>query len=232
MNELKIKIDIDTRERKKYEFRNYFLAKNNAQIKKKTNTPIYEVNLTALPVGDFVITYNEKQIVIERKEITDFFSSLFDNRLQIQTQNMINDFGAENSYLIIEGDFARARYWIKNSNFPLYMGTIIHYQKKGMKVLTVSSIANTKYTIHLLAQTLYKDPSPARIRVKKPAIDEVEKYRKYLLAGLPQLGEKRVKEIMQKYNTVGEFFESLKDISITDSKLYQTWKKIVWGLDK
>ena len=75
---------------------------------------------------------------------------------------------------------------------------IIHYQKKGMKVLTVSSIANTKYTIHLLAQTLYKDPSPARIRVKKPAIDEVEKYRKYLLAGLPQLGEKRVKEIMQK----------------------------------
>jgi len=228
-----IEIKIDSREKKKLDFKSYFLGKNvETRLKNKGKPPEYQykVSIEALKFGDFLLKYEDKVYCIERKEISDYIKSLMELRLQEQLNNMLSEYGNECTILIIEGRFSKAKQWIKGATINLFMGSVLRHIRKGIKVFQVEDISQTKYAIHLLAQSLYKDPYPDRIRAKKPQTDNLEDHRNFFLAGLPQLGPKRIAEIKKNYTSIGDFILSLREVGTNDHKIYQNWKKIVWGL--
>lgn len=78
-----------------------------------------------MDVGDIVIN---AEVVFERKTIGDFVGSIKNRRLESQIEKMYDMFGAEKSYLVVEGDYSDFEYLPYSSFSPKsvygYIGTI------------------------------------------------------------------------------------------------------------
>lgn len=64
------------------------------------NEYVCNVNVEQIPIGDFVL---DDEIVFERKTPSDFVKSLKNNRLESQVRRMTDEYGASQTYLVIQG---------------------------------------------------------------------------------------------------------------------------------
>ena len=145
-----IKIVIDSRELK---IKNLF-SENSDSLNNDFNLVIEN---KSLDVGDFIFKYNDDVIlVIERKTISDLYSSIQDGRYREQKFRMMQNYDKSKLVYLIEGEIHN------NSNFKNYKsivnGALINaIFRDEIKVIRTIGLKETYEILLLLAKKINKN---------------------------------------------------------------------------
>ena len=183
----------------------------------------------ALPAGDFLIYGKTEKdaILIERKEASDFISSLKEGRLWDQMAKM-KESGIEDRRVIIEGDPLKARsLWYgkkltPNNIYGAYDGIF----KWGVKIVWVSDIYQTSAYIRNLINKQKKPKKVFALRSSPQRTLSLQEKKEYLLEGLPEVGAKTAKEILKKYKTITNFVNNVDTVDTISGIGEKTKKEI------
>jgi ERCC4-type nuclease len=179
------------------------------------------LQVTQLQVGDVVVSehplkdYEYGQIVIERKEVADFLSSITDGRLKKQALNMQP---YPNRYIIIEGDFdtlrAKSRRYRRFSNTTIY-GMIASLEMKyNVRVLQVKTNKNFWILVNRLVAKLEDDEVIEYSKTYKPKITAANKKDIPLscVCCVPGISEKKGKLVLDNFTLYELFNISIEDL--------------------
>ena len=149
-----MKITIDYRENTLFELCKQHIEKNHIKN--------VELIMENLPIGDIIISSNEKELVIiERKSLNDLASSIKDGRYNEQSYRLNNcDIHNHNIIYLIEGDwnqYCRSNF-NKSINQHTLMSSIISINYyKGFSVHRTQSISETALYIVYFADKLERE---------------------------------------------------------------------------
>lgn len=159
-----------------------------------------------LPQGDFYLP--EKDVVIERKDASDFASSTTEGRLSQQADRMIAEH--EHVYVIIENDL----YWRNDEFNSLYNqifsdigeNSIIGMQtslavKRGIKIIYTESGSQTLYAAKRVFERYLDDEHEKSNTgyVKTADTGEVEDVQLAMLMQIRGISEEKAREILDQY---------------------------------
>jgi ERCC4-type nuclease len=112
-----------------------------------------------LGVGDFEAP--ELGLCIERKEASDFASSLKEGRLGDQADRMAEGF--EHRYVIVEGDLFDLAYTDLSHRSLVGMQTSLAV-KRGIRLLNTPGVEHTLYAVRRVAERIESGESPHRVK--------------------------------------------------------------------
>lgn len=149
-----MKITIDYRENDLFELCKQHIEKNNIKN--------IELIMENLPIGDIIISSNEKELVIiERKSLNDLASSIKDGRYNEQSYRLNNsEFHNHNIVYLIEGDWNQysRSYFNKSINQHTLMSSIISINYyKGFSVHRTQTISESALYIVYFADKLERE---------------------------------------------------------------------------
>ena len=152
-----------------------------------------DVELKHLDVADFIV----KDVAIERKTVQDFITSMINQRLKRQLEEIKQ---YPNNLLIIEGIEERELYPEENGINPnairgFLLSILINYK---VPILFTKDYSDTAKFIAVLAR---KQESEMGIRAKKKSRNKKEQLQ-YILEGFPGIGSKSAKKLLKKYKTI------------------------------
>jgi ERCC4-type nuclease len=158
-----------------------------------------EVETKSLEVGDYIAG----DVIIERKTLKDFLSSMMSKRLQYQLQNMQKN---EKSILIIENYESEPEINLNpNCIKGFIMSILLEYK---IPIIFTRDSKETADYLYLLAKRTKKSCQSLRIKLRHPGKKEKIQY---ILEGFPGVGPVTAKKLMKK-------FGSLKNIINADEK--------------
>ncbi len=195
-----LKIIIDNREQK---------LKKVLDRKKSTIIYISE----QLDVADIIIS---DEVAIERKEGFDFVSSIMDNRLFEQLLRLKDAY--KFPILILEGlnDEVFENTGMKISS--IYGALSFISYKLGIPVIPTRNLEDTAIVIERIAfREQVKDDMPLLSR-KSPKTMSEEDRRTYIIEGLVDIGPKKAKALIEKFETPYEVFRAIKKTNIVFTK--------------
>lgn len=181
-----------------------------------------EVSLVQLPIGDYILLTDENAIVIERKNVSDFLSSIRSNRLWDQLLRIIKTeqvFGypIKRTILLIHGRFTdlfdQLRSWSNRSpsvNWAQLMGAFMEiiYVYNTPIIHAEDDVAFKAFFRILGKRELLKsnDKNPEAKWYKKPAkVDlPVKDRKKYILASFPLIGNHLATNLLSNFQTISE----------------------------
>jgi Fanconi anemia group M protein len=183
--------------------------KNSLVISELYSSRQARIELRALKIGDYLIG----NIIIERKTVQDFISSMLNKRL-VEQLNQMKKY--KKSLLIIEGIDEESIY-PKNSKLNpnairgFILSIINHHQ---IPIIFTKNYRDTAgYLIILSKQILKKYSEPTlHNRIAKSKKEQ----KKYILESFPNIGPITAKKLLEKFKTLDRIFnageEELKDI--------------------
>lgn len=158
-----------------------------------------EVETKSLEVGDYIVG----NVIIERKTLKDFLSSMMSKRLQYQLQNMQKN---EKSLLIIENYESEPEINLNpNCIKGFIMSILLEYK---IPIIFTRDSKETADYLYLLAKKTKKSSQSLRIKLRHPGKKEKIQY---ILEGFPGIGPATAKKLLKK-------FGSLKNIINADEK--------------
>lgn len=159
-----------------------------------------------LDTGDFVFG----DIVIERKEASDFVSSITDGRLSEQSSKMSVDFG-EHKYVIVEGD----PYGVVHSN--IHDNSIVGMFcslgfKKDVKVVPVKTLSHTLFAVARIVEYSLDDESfdPAEFALSRTEADK-EDVTVSMIACIEGISVDRARDVIEHIGA-----DSVQDVAESD----------------
>jgi len=159
-----------------------------------------------LKVGDFIIG----EVVVERKTVKDFISSMFNKRLPEQLENMKQ---YEKRLLIIEGIEEKELYNDEpggiNGNAIRGMLLSISLDSKCPIIFT-KDYADTAKFLHVLKKRQEKKGKEVSLNAKKRNLSFKEQ-KQFILESFPGVGPVKAKKLLEKFKT-------LKNIANADEK--------------
>ena len=169
-----------------------------------------DLNFAQLPVGDYIVS---ERICVERKTISDFESSIMDNRLFEQLDRLHSSF--EKPILIIEGNEADHRLG-KN----VIMGTILKlYTDYNVQVIRSSDSCETAAILSKFAEREQNiDNNRPRLTGLKKAHTTYQ-WQTLILGSMPGIGPNIAHELITNFKT-------LKNIANADTKQLMKVDKI------
>ena len=195
-----VHVIVDTREHK--------LQKILAQRKDRIT---YEVK--QLEVADIVIT---KDVAIERKEGSDYVSSISDGRLFEQLVRLKDAYPIP--ILIIEGLNDKVMNNTGMSITSIYGALAFVSYKLGISVIPTRHISDTAITIERIAyREQVKDDMPIFSRRAPKSLSKEEK-RVFIIEGLLDTGPKKAQLLIEKFKTPYQVFKAVRDTEITFTK--------------
>jgi len=207
----KIKIIIDSREA-------------SSSIIKELSRLDIDLELKSLDIGDYVLS---DRIVVERKTIEDFITSIMDGRLFNQLIKLKSAY--EFPLLIIEGDFSHASSAISFESFiGAIVSTIIDY--KTPIIWTKNPIETASLLFHIAKREQLKEKHEPRIRYEVKPVDPNE-LKEYIVAGLPHINKTLAKRLLKKFKTVEKVFtasiKELQEVNGIGEKISKEIKKVL-----
>ena len=200
-------VDIIVDSHEKSDVREYFVSSfiNDGIIPK----------VESLPAGDFLVygKTEKEAILIERKEASDFVSSLKEGRIWEQMAKM-KESGIEDRRVIIEGDPLKSRslwYGKKITPSNIY-GAYDGIFKWGVKIVWVSDKYQTSAYLRNLINRQKKPKKVFALRSSPQRTLTLQEKKEYLLEGLPGIGGKTAKDILKKYKTVINFVNNVDSV--------------------
>ena len=163
-----------------------------------------DVEFKQLLVGDYIV----KGVVIERKTISDFKSSIVNKRIVTQLLEMKQ---FEKSFLILEGigDEMYSGGIHENAFRGFLLSVALDYR---MSIIFTQDEEDTAKYIYLLGKKEKKDVS---IRASKIFLSEKEQMQ-FILEGFPNVGPKKAAKLLEKFGSlkgiVNASEEELRDI--------------------
>ncbi len=159
-----------------------------------------------LKVGDFIIG----EVVVERKTVSDFISSMLNKHLPVQLEEMKQ---YEKRLLIIEGIEEQELYNDKpegvNGNAIRGMLLSISLEAKCPIIFT-KDYADTARFLHLIKKRQEKSPKEVSLNAKKRNLSFNEQ-KQFILESFPNVGPVKAKKLLEKFKT-------LKNIANADEK--------------
>ncbi|MFX1519610.1 MAG: helix-hairpin-helix domain-containing protein [Promethearchaeota archaeon] len=176
----------------------------------------------SLPLGDFLIINSNEAVVIERKKVNDFISSIRSNRLWQQLLNLMRtekilDHPIKRQMLLIHGAFSEYLSTLVEINqicdLSSFWGQIVGAQQEILFVYNtpVCFIENNtdalksflKITIQREERGKNEKLPQGRWYRKSKRLDLPEKDQKsYVLASIPLIGDSLAKELLKNFRTV------------------------------
>ncbi len=148
-----------------------------------------------LPQGDFYLP--EYDVVVERKEASDFASSTTDGRLSEQADRMVAEH--EHVYVIVEGSPYELKYSNINANSVTGMQTSLAV-KRGIKIIYTESVSDTCYAVHRIFER-FADEEHEQAEsgyVKTSDTGEVEDTQVAMLMQVDGISEEKARAILDR----------------------------------
>ena len=154
---------------------------------------------------DFLITGEYKTYYIERKEISDFVSSVYSSRIFYQLQRL-KDCCTEPHHLpvlIIEGNPQKVFNRTKGKmSKALYYSTVQSIAETGIIIMNTSTITDTKILLaHLNNRAGRESEEKLSIKTNKKARNEKEEAYN-IICSIKGVGQKTAKKLLEKHKTV------------------------------
>jgi Fanconi anemia group M protein len=149
-----------------------------------------EVEKKKLEVGDYIVN----DVIIERKTLPDFLSSMISKRLQYQLQNMQKN---EKSLLIIENYESEPEINLNpNCIKGFIMSILLEYK---IPIIFTRDSKETADYLYLLAKKTKKSCQSLRIKLRHPGKKEKIQY---ILEGFPGVGPITAKKLQKKFGSL------------------------------
>ncbi|MDI6855800.1 MAG: ERCC4 domain-containing protein [Candidatus Thermoplasmatota archaeon] len=201
---------IDTHEPKSIQ---NLLAEKGVKFEVKTITP-----------GDYVVG----KIGIERKTLRDFFSSMIKKRLFEQLKRLKECYSS--SILILEGDINEINYFKNPGAFWGCFYTII--SELGIPIFFTPDRNQTAILLYTLYQRQFKEKREEALRFKPKFLTQ-EQMQEFLVQGLPGIGEKLSKSLLQHFGSVRNvYLAKEKDLMKVEGIGEKTAKEVTALLDR
>ncbi|MEM4648083.1 MAG: ERCC4 domain-containing protein [Candidatus Pacearchaeota archaeon] len=153
-----------------------------------------------LSVGDYIIG----NIIIERKTISDFITSMINKRLIKQVINL-KETEFENKLIILEGFDEEDIYGRGNLNDNAIRGMILSIilEHKIPIIFTKDYIDTTNF-LEVLYKRLKKKPREISL-VSKPKFYTIYEQQEFIIESFPGIGKTLAREILKKFRTIKSF---------------------------
>jgi Fanconi anemia group M protein len=202
--ESKIKIIIDNRERNSLVF---------SELKKLG----FQIEFQQLPVGDYIV----KDIVIERKTVSDFISSMISHHLVKQLEELQQ---YENRLLIVEGISEEELYedgeGVNSNAIRGFLLSIV--LKWKMPLIFSKDSKDTAKFISVLAKK--KESSEMPLNVSKRILNKKQQMQ-FVLEAFSGIGPKNAKKLLEKHKTLKNIFNlSIEQIEEDIGKKSEVFK--------
>jgi DNA excision repair protein ERCC-4 len=162
-----------------------------------------QIESRMLEVADYVVS---RECAIERKQERDFLKSLYSGRLFDQIQRLSESY--THPVLIIEGELPLSiRHMQKPGAFWGALTTVTFLY--GVNIFFTPDAKQTAQLIISLAKRkASKMPPKGPFVQKKPKLATIEKTQIHLIAGLPGIGPKLARRVLERFQTVRKVFSS------------------------
>ena len=192
-----LKIIVDNRERKLIELL-------------ERNFPKIEFETKQLDIADIVIS---EDVAIERKEGFDFVSSLIDNRLFEQCIRLKDTYTTP--ILILEGlnDNVFENTGMKIASIYGALSKIAY--KMGIAVIPTRNLNDTAIVIERIAYREQVKDGASILSRKAPKSMSIEERRTFIVEGFVDIGPKKAKSLIEKYETPYHVFKAIKHTEVT-----------------
>jgi len=179
-----------------------------------------EINLTQLPIGDYVAISDYGAVIIERKTINDFLSSVRSNRLWDQLLRMMKaeevlGYPVKRRILLVHGNFED---YLTAIDFGSERDLLVHWSQLMGAYLEIVYVYNTPI-VHVESDTAFKafmkilikressglnDKLPDAKWYKKPARADlpIKDRKKYVLSSLPYIGDRLAENLLVHFKTI------------------------------
>ncbi|NVM44908.1 MAG: hypothetical protein HWN79_08320 [Candidatus Lokiarchaeota archaeon] len=198
MNQVKpLNIIIDTRERKLIKLI-------------ETKFPNISFEIKQLDIADIVIS---EDVAIERKEGFDFVSSIIDNRLFEQCLRLKETYTTP--ILILEGlnDEVFENTGMKIASIYGALAKIAY--KIGLAVIPTRNLNDTAIVIERIAYREQVKDGTTILSRKAPKSMSIEERRSFIVEGFVDIGPKKAKSLIERYETPYQVFKAIKHTEVT-----------------
>ncbi|MCX6748076.1 MAG: hypothetical protein NT076_00570 [Candidatus Pacearchaeota archaeon] len=162
-----------------------------------------DVEFSQLPVADFLV----KGTAIERKTVSDFLSSMINQRLANQLQELQQ---YPSRLLLVEGIDEQELYSEHSSsiNPNAIRGFLLSILlKHNVPILFTKDYKDTASFISVLAR---KQETESGIRAVKKSFNKKEQLQ-YILEGFPGIGPKTAKKLLKRFGNLKNIFNSSQE---------------------
>jgi len=157
------------------------------------------VEVQKIAPGDYVLG----PVGIERKTLTDFFNSLVRKRLFEQVQRLREAY--PQPLLILEGDLTELSTFKHPQSF---LGALLAMElKERVPVLTTADKEQTALVLTVLWKSQDKGAPEYGLRHKPKALSLGQRQR-FLVEGLPSIGETLARNLLERFGTVRAVFNA------------------------
>ncbi len=163
-----------------------------------------EVVERVLAPADYVVA---EDCAVERKEMHDFFRSIFDGRLFEQVERLAEAY--ENPFLLVEGDVITAVKAICNPKaFWSALAKVI--AEHNVSTVFTPDEWNTAMFLHSLARKLQSEEK-RKVAVKhKPKTYTLRQRQLLAVQSLPKIGPERTEMLLRRFGSVRRVFQASK----------------------
>ena len=181
-----------------------------------------EIAFVQLPIGDYLLTSDHGAVVVERKTVNDFLSSVRSNRLWDQLLRMMKTeeilgYSVKRRILLIHGNFED---YFEIVDFDSERDVLLHWSQLMGAYMEIIYVYNTPI-IHAESDVAFKafmkilakressgsnDKLPDARWYKKPARADlpIRDRKKYILSSLPYVGDRLAENLLRSFNTISE----------------------------
>ena len=177
-----------------------------------------------LSVGDFVLS---EKVVVERKEVDDFASSIIDGRLFEQSAKLKETY--QNPIMLIEGQTLTGSGRVRpEAMMGAYASVLVDY---GIPILWTQKPAETAQLMFAIArrEQLQEKRAPRIMSAPKPT--NLEDQQEFIVSSLPNIDRTRAKRLLNSFQTVQQVFtaskEELMSVSGIGEKISEEVRKVL-----
>jgi DNA excision repair protein ERCC-4 len=185
-----------------------------------------EVVERVLAPADYVVS---EDYAVERKELHDFFRSIFDGRLFEQAERLAEAY--ENACLLVEGDVIKAVKALRNP--MVFWGAIAKIMADHhISLVFTPDEQHTAMFLHSLAKKLQEEKRRKVLVKHKPKVYTLKQMQISAVQSLPLIGPERAELLLKKFGSVRRVFQASKVELLSVKGLGEkTVKKILDFLD-
>ena len=174
--------------------------KNSLVISELQSSEQINLEIKSLQIGDYIIG----SVIIERKTIQDFISSMLNKRL-VQQLNQMQEY--KKKMVIFEGDFFSLFNQKTNLHYNAIRGFIlsilINYQTP---IIFTKDCKDTAQYLITLAKQQLKPKTEITLHSRIPKT--IKEQKKYIIESFPNIGPATAKKLLEKFKTISNIINA------------------------
>lgn len=176
----------------------------NSLVPTELKTMGFEIEFRELKIGDFIA----KDVVIERKTVSDFISSMMNKRLAKQIEelktykkNLLIIEGLNEQELYSDDDIEERKGIHPNAVRGFLLSILIHHK---IPIVFTKDYSDTAKFISVIMRKKAKEAS---LNVSKKSLNSKERLQ-FILEGFPGIGPKTAQKLLKDFKTLKEIINT------------------------